>query len=163
MVDSPSSASNNPEAENKKTRQFVGFELAGQKYAFPIHMIQEIGLPAPVTPLPQVADCVEGVSNLRGSIIPIINLRKLLDLPSKPADKETRTIVVNAGHRTLGCTVDSVHLRRIPDDEIHPAPESVNLDGQDFVTGIAQQDDGLVVLLDVEKLLDTEMLKHTPS
>ena len=163
MVDSRSSAPTHVESEKKKTRQFVGFELADQKYAFPIHMIQEIGIPGPVTPLPQVAECVEGVSNLRGSIIPIVNLRLLLGLPPKSADAETRTVVVNAGDRTLGCTVDSVHLRRIPEDEIEPAPESVNLDGRDYVNGIAQQEDGLVVLLDVEKLLDPDVLNRTTS
>ena len=94
--------------ERHNSRQFVGFQLAEQDYAFPIEQIQEIVILNQVTRVPQVPDYVEGVSNLRGSIIPILNLRRLLGLEPRETDSETRTIVVNVAQRTMGCTVDGV-------------------------------------------------------
>ncbi len=117
-------ASSDERSKAKNTSQFVGFEIDGQQYAFRIEQIQEIVILDQVTPTPQVATHVEGVSNLRGEIIPIVNLRKLLGLPSKPKDGETRTIVVNVGDRTMGCTVDSVsQVIRISNENIQPAPK----------------------------------------
>ena len=107
----------------RNVAQFVAFRIENQSYAFRIEQIQEIVILDQVTKTPQVPDYVEGVANLRGSIIPIINLRKLFGLEPKPIDSETRTIVVNVGTRTIGCTVDTVsQVVRIAEDAIHPAP-----------------------------------------
>ena len=98
MADKDSPASPAPvSAEKKNSSQFVGFELADQQYAFRIEQIQEIVIPDQVTPTPQVPDYCEGVSNLRGTIIPIINLRKLFIMEPQAADRETRTIVCTVG------------------------------------------------------------------
>ena len=119
-------------SETKNTSQFVGFQIGDQQYAFRIEQIQEIVILDQVTPTPQVADYVEGVSNLRGAIIPIINLRKLFGLEPVAKNSETRTIVVNVGECTMGCTVDSVsQVIRIPDESIQPAPETVTAEGAD--------------------------------
>ena len=151
-------------SEIQNTSQFVGFQIADQQYAFRIEQIQEIVILDQVTPTPQVADHVEGVSNLRGAIIPIINLRKLLGLEPKTVDAETRTIVVNVGERTTGCTVDMVsQVIRISEDRIQPAPETVTADGADYISGFAQLDDQLIVLLDIDKLLTSERLQKLPT
>ena len=111
---------------SKNSSQFVGFFLDEQEYAFPIQQIQEIVMPGKVTRTPQVADYVEGVSNLRGTIIPIISLRRLFGLEPRPTDEATRTVVVNVGTRTMGCVVDSVtQVIRIPQGTIQPPPEVV--------------------------------------
>ena len=145
--------------EKKNSSQFVGFQVAGQEYAFRIEQIQEIVILDHVTRTPQVPEYVEGVSNLRGSIIPIINLRKLLGLEPKPADSETRTIVVNVGQRTMGCTVDMVsQVLRIPQDSIQPAPETVTADGAHYISGFAKLEGRLLILLDIDELLDPEQL-----
>ncbi len=147
------------DAEKKNSSQFVGFQVAGQQYAFRIEQIQEIVILRQVTRTPQVPDYVEGVSNLRGSIIPIINLRKLFGLEPKPADSETRTIVVNVGERTMGCTVDVVsQVMRIPEDDIQPAPETITSVGASYVSGFAKLDDSLMIILDIDELLDPEKL-----
>ena len=144
---------------NKHTSQFVGFQLDGQAYAFRIEQIQEIVILDQVTRTPQVPDYCDGVSNLRGSIIPIINLRRLFGLEPKPADGETRTIVVNVGERTMGCTVDMVsHVVRILAEDIQPAPETVTADGADYIAGFARLDGELVVVLDIDRLLDPDQL-----
>ena len=148
-------------SEKLKSSQFVGFYLDEQQYAFRIEMIQEIVILDQLTPTPQVADCVEGVCNLRGEIIPIVSLRMLLGLEPKPTDSETRTIVVNVADRTLGCTVDSVsQVIRIPEASIQSAPETVAAAGG-FITGFAKLDDGLVVLLDIDRLLEPERLQSS--
>lgn len=158
MVD-PSAANppSPPISQRKNAAQFVGFRIDDQQYAFRIEQIQEIVILGRVTPTPQVPDYVEGVSNLRGAIIPIINLRKLFGLPPKPTDTETRTIVVNVGRRTMGCTVDMVsHVIRIPEADIQPAPETVTAGGAHYISGFAKLDDQLIILLDIDALLDPE-------
>ena len=146
-------------AKKKNSSQFVGFQIAGQDYAFRIEQIQEIVILDKVTKTPQVPDYVEGVSNLRGSIIPIINLRKLFGLEPKPVDSETRTIVVNVGQRTMGCTVDMVsQVVRVPEEEIQPAPETVTAGGASYIAGFARQKDRLMILLDLDELLDPSKL-----
>ena len=145
--------------ETKNSSQFVGFQVDGQQYAFRIEQIQEIVILDQVTQTPQVADYVEGVSNLRGAIIPIINLRKLFGLEPKPTDADTRTIVVNVGERTMGCTVDMVsQVIRIPEESIQPAPETVTADGANYISGFAKLDERLVIVLDIDELLNPENL-----
>ncbi len=143
----------------RSSMQFVGFRLAEQMYAFRIEGIQEIVIPDRVTQMPQVPDYVEGVSNLRGTIIPIINLRRLFDLESKPKDDETRTIVVNVGPRTIGCTVDAVtQVMKIAPESIQSAPDIVKADGAAYIAGFAKLETGLVILLDINELLDPAKL-----
>ena len=156
--DSPQSAL---VANKKNSSQFVGFQIEDQQYAFHIERIQEIVILDQVTQTPQVADYVEGVSNLRGSIIPVINLRKLFGLDPKPTDGDTRTIVVNVGERTMGCTVDMVsQVIRIPEESIQPAPDTVTADGAGYISGFAKLDDRLVILLDIDELLNPERLER---
>ena len=160
MVERPEPGlSSDAMSEQKRTSQFVGFQIDDQQYAFRIEQIREIVILDHVTPTPQVADFVEGVSNLRGAIIPIINLRKLLGLEPRPSDKETRTIVVNVGQRTMGCTVDTVsQVIRLPEHSIQPAPATVTADGANYISGFAKLDDQLVIVLDIDRLLAPERL-----
>jgi len=141
--------------------QFVGFQLADQEYLFRIEQIQEVVILKQVTKTPQVPKYVEGVANLRGSIIPIINLRNLFGLEPKPADAETRTIVVNVGARNMGCTVDMVsQVMRIPDESIRPAPETITASGAHYVAGFARLNGRLMIVLDINELLEPDKLDH---
>ena len=154
-------SSSDADKEKMNSSQFVGFYLDDQQYAFRIEMIQEIVILDQLTPTPQVVDCVEGVCNLRGEIIPIVSLRNLLGLESKPPDGETRTIVVNVDNRTIGCRVDSVsQVIRISDASIQPAPETVAAVGG-YVAGFAKLEEVLVILLDIEQLLEPERLQSS--
>lgn len=145
----------------KPSTQFVGFRLADQEYAFRIEQIQEIVKPDRVTRMPQVPDYIEGVSNLRGTIIPIVNLRRLFSLEAKEADEETRTIVVNIGSKTIGCTVDSVmQVIRITPDQIQPAPDLVKSEGAAYVLGFAKLESRLIVLLEIQELLDPSKMEQ---
>jgi purine-binding chemotaxis protein CheW len=155
------SAGTDSASTKKNSSQFVGFQLAEQEYAFRIEQIQEIVILDQVTKTPQVPPFVEGVSNLRGSIIPIINLRKLFEMEPRPVDAETRTIVVNVGTRTMGCTVDNVsQVMRIAQENIHAAPETITSDGAAYISGFARVNNKLVILLDIDKLLDPRNLSQ---
>lgn len=144
-----------PAGTKENSAQFVGFLLGEQHYAVPIEQIQEIVILDCVTETPQVADFVEGVSNLRGEIIPVINLRKLMGLEPKARDAETRTVVVNVGDRTMGCNVDTVtQVIRIAEGSIQPPPETVISSGASYISGFAKLDAQLLILLDIPELLD---------
>lgn len=157
----PNSALSESMAKAKTSAQFVGFRLADQEYAFRIEQIQEIVIPDRVTRMPQVPDYVEGVSNLRGTIIPIINLRRLFELEFKEKDDETRTIVANVGSRTIGCTVDAVtQVIRISPEQIQAAPEIVKSEGSAYIAGFAKLDARLIILLEIEELLDPAKLEQ---
>jgi len=146
---------------NTTSPQFVGFRLANQNYIFRIESIQEIVMPSRVAKIPEVPAYVDGVSNLRGMIIPIVNLRSLFNLKCRPHDEETRTIVVNVGSRTIGCTVDSVlRVMRVPEDTIQPAPDSVNGSGRRFIEGFTRVEDDLFILLDASQLLEPSNLEQ---
>lgn len=151
----PNSTLHQTTSKAKAFLQYVGFRLADQEYAFRIEQIREIVIPDRVTRMPQVPDYVEGVSNLRGTIIPIINLRQLFSLPQLDHDSETRTIVTTVNDKTIGCTVDSVtQVIRITPDQIQPAPQIVKMEGAAYIAGFAKLDQRLIVLLEIEELLD---------
>lgn len=156
-MDSPSKPHGAPTAAGSS--QVVGFELAGQKYAFRIERIQEIITPGRITAIPEVPAYVAGVSNLRGTIIPVVDLRLLFGLPERTIDADTRTIVVNVGSRIMGCTVDTVsQVIRINADQVHPAPAAVAAGGPRYIEGFARVNDDLLILLDVDNLLDPNTL-----
>jgi purine-binding chemotaxis protein CheW len=137
--------------------QLVGFRLDNEYYAIAITKIQEIILMKPITRIPQVPDFIEGLINLRGSVIPIVNLRKRFGLPTREVDDETRTIVVNIQDKTVGCIVDAVtQVMRINRDQIQPAPLSVLAVSHQYIAGLARLEDRLLIVLDIERLFDEQ-------
>ena len=137
--------------------QLVGFRLDNEDYAIAITKIQEIILMKPITRIPQVPDFIEGLINLRGSVIPIVNLRKRFGLPARQVDDETRTIVVNIHDKTVGCIVDAVtQVMRINRDQIQPPPLSVLAIAHQYIAGLARLEDRLLIILDIERLFDEQ-------
>src|SRR3984957_15810175 len=137
--------------------QLVGFRLDNEDYAIAITKIQEIILMKPITRIPQVPDFIEGLINLRGSVIPIVNLRKRFGLPTRPVDDETRTIVVNIHDKTVGCIVDAVtQVMRINRDQIQPPPLSVLAIAHQYIAGLARLEDRLLIIRNNERLFDEQ-------
>lgn len=144
--------------------QLVGFRLADEDYALAITKIQEIILMKPITRIPQVPSFIEGLINLRGVVIPIVNLRKRFGLESRAIDEETRTIVVNVHDKTVGIVVDSVtRVMRLTPDQLQAAPATITAIAQNYISGLAMLDDRLLIVLDIDKLLDPKELAATTA
>jgi purine-binding chemotaxis protein CheW len=153
----PGAGEREPRQEEQPIRQLVGFRLDGDDYAIAITKIREIILMKPITRLPQVPDSIEGLINLRGTVIPIINLRKRFGLPARPFDDETRTIVVTIEDKTVGCIVDEVtQVMRLSADQFQPVPISMASVAQRYIAGLARLEDRLVIILDIDRLLAPE-------
>jgi purine-binding chemotaxis protein CheW len=151
-------------ARDSTTYQFVGFRLDGEDYAIAITKIQEIIVMKPITRIPQMPAFIEGLINLRGSVIPIINLRTLFGLPVRELDDETRTIIVNVGDRTIGYIVDEVtQVMRIAGEQIQPAPVTITAVSKQHIAGLARLEDRLLIILEIDRLLKPEELVVTIS
>lgn len=137
--------------------QLVGFRIADEEFGVDITKVQEIIRMVDITRVPNTPAFVEGVINLRGKVIPIIDMRKRLDLASKPYDKDTRITVVEIENRIVGFIVDSVsEVIRIEKSITEPPPPMVSNINSDFITAIAKLDNRLLILLDLNEILNSE-------
>jgi len=136
--------------------QLVSFTLAGENYGCEVIHVQEINRLSDLTRVPKAPHYVDGVVNLRGKILPVINFRRLLGFPSaSEVTEDMRTIVVNAEGILAGLTVDSVNqVIRIPRKDIE-SRQDFNMAGSfgDAITGVAHLDDSLVTIIDIMSLL----------
>jgi len=133
--------------------QLVGFIVGEEEYAIPILSIQEIIKPIDFTRVPSTPEFVLGVFNLRGNVIPLIDLRKKFTLPNKPIDSDTRYIVLKDGENIAGFVIDKLtEAIRIKKSQIEEIPETMTKkDG--FIYGIGKRDRGIITILKVESLL----------
>jgi chemotaxis signal transduction protein len=140
--------------------QLVTFMLGAEEFGVPISRIQEIDRLGKVTKVPKAAPFIEGVTNLRGEVIPVLDTRKRFDLAAKPSDDRTRIVIVNLGGVRTGLVVDSVReVLNLAKRDIAPPPESIGSGiDQQFISGIGKVDSGkrMIVLLDVEKILSLQ-------
>lgn len=134
--------------------QLVVLQLAGETYGIDISCVQEIIRMQPVTRVPRTPQFVEGVINLRGRIIPVIDLRKRFGLPLAEATGSSRIMVVEVGAVVVGLIVDSVsEVLRLPQENIEPTPPIVSGVDTAYLRGVGKWNDRLVILLDVAKVL----------
>lgn len=132
--------------------QLVIFELADQLYALPIQETQEIIRMTDITKVPNTKHFVEGIINLRGSIVPVINLNRRLGLPEKEYDESTRIIVTEYNGQKVGMIVDNVQeVGRYTDDEVEPP--AVAGDNVDYLKGVVKKGDELWLLLNLGKVI----------
>ncbi len=133
--------------------QLVSFEVGDEEYAVPILSVQEINRMMQITRVPQSPEFVEGVINLRGKIIPVIDLRKRFGLTELENSDDVRIIVVEVANRVIGFTVDRVNeVLRISSSIVEPPPSMVCGIDTDYVQGVGKLDDRLLILLHLEKL-----------
>jgi purine-binding chemotaxis protein CheW len=136
------------------SRQFLTFALGREEYGVEILKIQEIKGFSQVTPLPNAPGYVRGVLNLRGTIVPIVDLRKKFHLPEVESTQFTVIVVVQVQGKTLGFVVDAVSdVLTVAGDSIQPAPDLHGQLDTSLLSGIAQAGEKLVILLDIEKVL----------
>ncbi|NJD06198.1 MAG: chemotaxis protein CheW [Methylococcaceae bacterium] len=136
--------------------QFVTFNLGKQKYAIDILKVQEINNLKEITPIPNAPPHMEGAINLRGKVIPVLNLRRRLHLEGKDMTEVSKIVIVDLNGLVLGMVVDSVSdVLRIPADIVEAAPPVITGGNRsDFVLGIAKLSDMLVIILDMDKMVD---------
>jgi purine-binding chemotaxis protein CheW len=144
--------------------QLVTFMLGAEEYGVPISQIQEIDRLAKITKVPKAAEFIEGITNLRGEVIPVLDTRKRFDLEVKPSDDRTRIIIVDLGGVKTGLVVDSVReVLNLATKDIAPPPEAIGSGiDQHFISGIGKVDAGkrMIVLLDVERILSRQEQTH---
>ncbi len=143
-------------------RQLVVFQLGGEGYCVDINKVREINRVVEITHIPQSPPFVEGVINLRGQIIPIIDLRRRFDLTAN-LDKEsndTRIMVVDTNGTLVGFIVDAVReVLRISTDKIEPTPDLVTSDiDRKYIEGVATVDDRLLIILNSDLIFAADEL-----
>jgi len=131
----------------------VTFNLDREEYGVEIDSVQEIIRVGQITPVPNAPEFIRGVINLRGKVIPVLNLRRRLDLPDSALTKNSRIMVVESGAKVLGMLVDSVsQVLRIPTAAVDEPPSEVE-QMKAYVRGIGKVDERLIMIMDLNKAL----------
>ncbi|MHC1711969.1 MAG: chemotaxis protein CheW [Solidesulfovibrio sp.] len=139
--------------------QLVTFTISSEEFGLDILKVQEIIRTMDITKVPRAPDFVEGVINLRGKVIPIIDLRKRFGMDSKPHDSQTRIIVVEINAMVVGFVVDSVsEVLRIKSNTVEPPPPIVSGIDSEYISGVGKLENRLLILIDLDRLLSTTEL-----
>jgi purine-binding chemotaxis protein CheW len=142
------------QTQTEELFQLVSFTIGQEEFGLDIQRIQEINRMVEITRVPNSPEFVVGVINLRGKVIPIIDLRKRFGFPPKDSDKNTRIIVVELDNMVVGFVVDAVReVIRIPKNITEPPPAIIAGIGSEYITSVAKMDNRLLILLDLERLL----------
>ncbi len=149
-----------PEVKDDTTKQLVTFVLANEKYGIDIMQTQEIIKMERMTPIPNSLEFVEGVINLRGNVIPIIDLKKRFNLIGGE-EKSKGIIVVRLDDMVMGVLIDGVSkVISIPSSQILPPPPVVAGIGREYISGVGKDaDNNLLIILDINKLLSFEEIE----
>jgi len=150
------------DSEDEGVMQLVGFGVASEKFGVDILMVQEILRSAEVTAVPNSPEFVEGVLNLRGNIVPVIDLRKRLNLyDENSSQKKSWVLILNIDNRVVGFIVDHVtEVLKIEEDSVESAPDIIvaGLESQ-YIQGVCKINDGLIIILDFDLVLFNEEQK----
>ncbi len=139
-----------------ETIQVVSFKLGSEEYGVDIAQVQEINRMVAVTHVPRAPQFMEGVINLRGQLIPIIDLRARFGMPRAEHTKNTRIVVTEIGAKRVGMVVDSVsEVLRLPVEHIEPAPEMITGVDTEYIRGVGKIEDRLIILLDLARIIST--------
>jgi purine-binding chemotaxis protein CheW len=144
-----------PDNEENEILQLVGFVVGEEEFAIPILTIQEIIKPIEYTRVPRTPSHVLGVFNLRGSVIPLIDLRMKFGVPANKSD-DMRYIVLKDGDEIAGFVIDRLNQAlRIHKNQIDPAPEATTQE-KSLIEGVGKQNDKIITILRVAKLLERD-------
>ena len=144
--------------------QLVTFDVASEEFAVEILAVQEINRMMELTRVPQSPPEVEGVINLRGKIIPVMDLRKRFNLPAADRNEQNRIVVIEVHGRVIGFIVDRVHeVLRVDSSIVEPAPAMVSSIDSNFIAGVGKLEDRLLILLDLDKLFSRELASAAAS
>ena len=134
--------------------QLVTFKLGNEEYAVDILKVQEINRMKEITRVPNTPAYVEGVINLRGKVIPVVNLRSKFSLTERENDIQSRIMIMDIQGITMGLVVDAVsEVLRIPSNIVEPTPQMASNISTEYIKGIAKLEDRLIILLDMDMLV----------
>lgn len=138
-------------------RQLVVFDLNEEAYGVDIGAVREIIRMQEITKVPRTPEFIEGVINLRGKVIPVIDLRARFSMPSTEQTDEHRIVVVDVEGQDIGMVVDSVtEVSRVPQSSIEPPSAVITTDDSGYLTGIVKTDEKLIILLDIAKVISAD-------
>jgi purine-binding chemotaxis protein CheW len=167
-LDKPNLIEKPPEKEMKKNiladedEHLVIFTLGQELYGVTIHSVESIIKIQAITEVPRTAAFVLGVTNLRGTVVPVLDLRKRFNLEFSETTPNTRIIIVNAEGSKVGIVVDEVtEVLKVPQNSIKPPPPMSTTIESAFISGIARINNRLVILLDLEKVLASSVRQYS--
>ena len=144
--------------------QVVRFRIGKEAFGVEIGSVQEIVTVPEITKVPDTPDFLEGIINLRGKIVSVIDLRKRLRLDGAARDKKNRILVSEISGRVVGLIVDEVsEVLKLAHDRIEPPPDLVNSAGVEYITGVGKIDDKIILLLDLGKILSAQDIGTLPQ
>ncbi|MBF0398700.1 MAG: purine-binding chemotaxis protein CheW [Desulfobacterales bacterium] len=144
--------------------QYVTFTVAEEEYGIDILQVQEIISYKGFTKIPNVSSFVKGVLNLRGAVVPVIDLRIKFKMEEKKYNKYTVIVIVVVSGKTMGIIVDAVSdVVGLNKNEIQPTPEFAAKINTDFIKGMGKKKDSFIILLDIEKILSFEEFQQVSA
>jgi len=154
MMEETKDINNAAQRKSEELLQLVSFNIGGEEFGVDILKVREINRMIEVTRVPNAPEFVDGVINLRGKVIPIIDLRRRFGMARKDHDKNTRIVVVELNGRVIGFVVDAVsEVLRIPKSITEPPPPIVAGVHAEYITAVGKLEDRLLILLDLERIL----------
>jgi purine-binding chemotaxis protein CheW len=148
--------------ERKKECQLVVFMIGDEEFGVDIIQVREIVRLREITRMPRSPKFIEGVVNLRGQVVSVIDLAKRLEIPSLPKGDSSRIVVIEVEQNIVGMIVDSVsEVLRLPSENIEDVPPLIETEvPEHYILGVGKLKDRLLVLLDLDKVLTSEEIKH---
>jgi purine-binding chemotaxis protein CheW len=142
--------------QNQGSTEVLAFRLGSEEYGIDILKVQEIRGYDAVTKIANASDCIKGVVNLRGIIVPIIDMRIKFNLGTPTYDQFTVVIILNIAKRVVGMVVDSVSdVITLDAEHFKPAPEMGAAMNADYLTGLGTLDERMLILIDIDKLMSS--------
>lgn len=144
-------------SNNSEARQYLTFQLGEEEYGLDLVLAKEIIKPVKVTNVPNTEEHVLGVINLRGQIVPLLDIKRVLGLKDEPEmEKDERFIIVNMENILIGLLADRIkEVVRLKDDQIEGISENKKGYKQDYIRGVSRIDERLVIILDITKVIFT--------
>jgi purine-binding chemotaxis protein CheW len=155
-------------AELAVAAQYLTYKLADEVFAFDITKVREVLDVTTITPVPKMPDFLRGVINLRGSVVPVVDLRLKFGMPKTDRTVDTCVIItevnVDGEQTTLGVLADSVQeVMDLDPDSVEPAPKIGTELNTEFIKGIGKHNDGFIIILDIDKIFSPEELSAVQS
>jgi len=149
------------EGNAAEVKQLISFLVGAEEYGLEVLRVKEVIRLRQITWLPKAPSCVKGIINLRGDVIPIVDLRERFGLAAQQQTAMTRVIVVEVEGTHVGMVVDSAsQVLRVPVDQFEQPPMMIGEGAKDFVKEVAKLGDRLIIMIDVDRILSTKMMSQ---